>query len=719
MPQFIATCAKSLEYLLLDELAQFDVSKIKEGLSQVSFEASWESAYQFLMWSRVASRLFYPVASFKAEDEQALYKNASIVDWSQHIRPGGSFIINAQSFRSKLSHTQFVSQRIKDSVMDYFREQEETLPIVEYEEPEVVIHCRIKRNDVTLSIDLAGAGLHRRNYRLQGGGAPIKENLAAALLIRAGWPSENQVLYDPMCGSGTFLIEAALMALDIAPGLFRDYLGLFGWNQFDKNLWSNVVEAAENRREEGLKNSHLNIKGSDKNPRAIRNAQANIALAGLEDIIETQIAGIDQLAQFDFEEKGLVIVNPPYSERLGERVEVKALYDTLGNWFKSSLKGWRASVLCPEKEFGHALGIRAKKIYKFNNGSIPCELLNLEIEESNFVQRTADHLFDSAFKEKLSEQGLQLLNRIEKNRSKLKRYLSKENITCYRIYDADIPEFNAAIDVYENKIHIQEYKPPRSVDEKLANRRLKEIQRVAAGIFKLPVNQVILKQRQQQKGNWQYHANKENEDSSNHFFKVSESGRQFWVNLEDYLDTGLFLDHRATRNLFAESSAQKSVLNLFCYTSSVSVYAATAGAKSTTNVDMSNTYLSWAKRNFKLNNIDLSDHVFERADCLKWLDEAVEDGLSFDLIFLDPPTFSNSKKMEGHFDVQSDHPKLIENCLKLLSPKGELFFSNNFKKFEMNVQNNDAISIREITSKTTSPDFARNPLHRCWVIKRR
>ena len=375
--------------------------------------------------------------------------------------------MNSQSYRSKLSHTQFISQRVKDSIFDYFREQSEELPFVEYDDPDVVIHCRIKRNKVHLSIDLAGAGLHRRNYRLQGGGAPIKENLAAALLIRAGWPGEFENLYDPMCGSGTFLIESAMMALDVAPGLYRDYLGLFGWNQFDQSLWQSIKEEAEDRKEKGIAANRFTISGSDKNPRAIRNAQANVALAGLEDVIKLGISAVDQLEQQEFQSHGLVIVNPPYSERLGEREQVKNLYTELGSWLKQSMNGWKASVLSPDKEFGHCLGIRAKKIYKFNNGSIPCELLNLVIDESQFVNRVREDIFDESFADKLSEQGKQLKNRIEKNRQKLRKFLTKNEISCYRIYDADIPEFNAAIDIYGEYIHIQEYKAPKSVDPKI------------------------------------------------------------------------------------------------------------------------------------------------------------------------------------------------------------------------------------------------------------
>jgi len=732
MPQFFATCASSLEYLLVDELKELGAENVKEGLSIVNFEAEWPTVYDILMWTRVASRVLYPVAKFEAKDEQTLYDQVSIIDWAQHIKSNASFMVNSQSFRSDLTHTKFISQRVKDAIVDHFTDMDEARPDVEFDHPDVTLQCRIRQNQVILSIDLAGAGLHRRGYRQQGGAAPIKENLASALLIRAGWQTKcrdekqnSLCLYDPMCGSGTFLIEAAMMALDIAPGLQREYLGIFGWSQFKQELWDKTVESAKNKKEKSKNRNKLQIIGSDINPKAISIAQSNLALAGLEDVIKLHIAAIDQVEQIDIPSEGLVIVNPPYSERLGEFDQVKQIYFELGQLLKQKFMGWKASVLSPDKDFGHSLGIRAKKIYKFNNASIACELLNFELESKNFIEQKRDDLIDANFKEKLTDAAVQLCNRIEKNRSKLKKHLNKNNISCYRIYDADLPEYNAAIDVYEDQLHIQEYKAPKSIDQKTALRRIKEIERVAAGVFQLPLKSVHVKQRRQQKGDWQYQSNKSQSNRSGgeekkreiEYQTVHEGGRKFLVNLADYLDTGLFLDHRKTRQLIADLSQNKNLLNLFCYTASVSVYAATAGAKSTTNVDLSNTYLKWAQDNFEKNNISLDNQHFVRWDILEWLDEAIHLPQRYDVIFLDPPTFSNSKKMEEHFDIQKDHCSLIEKCLELLTEGGTLIFSNNFAQFKMEYEQSEKYTVKEITRQTTSQDFARRNLHRCWEIK--
>jgi len=751
MPQFFATCATSLEYLLVDELKDLGADNVKEGLSLVNFDAEWPILYDILMWSRVASRVLYPVAKFEAKDEKSLYDEVSIIDWSQHIKSKSSFVIHSQSFRSELSHTQFISQRVKDAIVDHYTDMDEKRPDVEFDKPDVVLQCRIRQNQVTLSIDLAGIGLHHRGYREQGGAAPIKENLASALLIRAGWlkrcrdlekPIQDEDkklnLYDPMCGSGTFLIEAAMMALDIAPGTYREYLGIFGWNQFNKNLWQQTVEKAQKRFDDNTNKESLNIIGSDSNPKVISVAQSNFEMLHHYDLsknIKVNIAGIDQVNQIELPSSGLVIVNPPYSERLGDFDEVKKLYSELGELFKAQFSGWDASVLSPDKVFGHSLGIRAKKIYKFNNGSIACELLNLELNQTNYLKKkTISDDSNESYKDRLSDAALQLNNRIEKNRKKLKSFLKKNELSCYRVYDADLPEYNAAIDVYQDRVHIQEYRAPKTVDEKIAIRRIKDLHRVVAGVFELPMSSVYIKQRRQQKGDWQYErqVKRPSEDRGldetgkeiqKDDFNVIESGRKFKVNLKDYLDTGLFIDHRNIRQIIAKECTGKSFLNLFCYTASVSVYAASEGAKKTTSVDLSNTYLNWAKDNFELNGLSLNKNELIRDDTLLWIKEAVESNLKYDVIFLDPPTFSNSKKMEDHFDIQSDHVLLLNQCIQLLESNGTLYFSNNFKQFKMEFNTdiyeesaNDKVSVSEITKQTTSMDFFRRPLHRCWKI---
>ncbi|MDH5657005.1 MAG: class I SAM-dependent methyltransferase, partial [Spirochaetia bacterium] len=283
---------------------------------------------------------------------------------------------------------------------------------------------------------------------------------------------------------------------------------------------------------------------------------------------------------------------------------------------------------------------------------------------------------------------------------------------CYRLYDADIPQYAVAADLYENFLHIQEYEAPKTIDEKLAKKRLRESVRVLKEVLKIPDDRIFLKVRRKQKGLSQY----ESSDEEGEYHVVHEGGLKFLVNFSGYLDTGLFLDHRKTRFMIRDLADKKDFLNLFAYTGSASVYAAAGGALSTTTVDMSRTYLEWAEKNMKLNGLAGPEHVFIRDNCLEWIQSCTN---TFDLIFLDPPTFSNSSRMEGTLEIQRDHAGMIRNTAKLLKKGGIILFSNNFRNFKMDSDLLSEFKIKNITNDTIQKDFTGNPkIHNCWLIER-
>jgi 23S rRNA (guanine2445-N2)-methyltransferase / 23S rRNA (guanine2069-N7)-methyltransferase len=332
-----------------------------------------------------------------------------------------------------------------------------------------------------------------------------------------------------------------------------------------------------------------------------------------------------------------------------------------------------------------------------------------------------------------------LANRLRKNRRLLGGWATREGITCYRLYDADLPEYAVAIDLYQALdaavlgeagqagpdarrhapavwAHVQEYAPPASVDAERAAARLRDVGALLPDVLGVPPDHVVLKVRQRQRGLAQY----ERQAASGEFLEVGEGGLRFLVNLRDYLDTGLFLDHRPTRAMIRAEARGRRFLNLFAYTGTASVYAAAGGAASTTSVDMSAVYLDWARRNMTLNGLtDAGRHHFARADCLRWLAEAPP--ARFDLIFLDPPTFSTSKRMgERTLDAQRDHVALIRAAVRLLAPAGLLFFSTNFRRFRMDRPALADLVLEDLTAATIPRDFARNPkIHACWRIARR
>ncbi|MBL1416276.1 MAG: bifunctional 23S rRNA (guanine(2069)-N(7))-methyltransferase RlmK/23S rRNA (guanine(2445)-N(2))-methyltransferase RlmL, partial [Moritella sp.] len=456
-----------------------------------------------------------------------------------------------------------------------------------------------------------------------------------------------------------------------------------------------------------IANSDLKVYGFDKSWRVLDQAKANVRAAGLEHIIELETGDAKNLVN-DFTSEGTLICNPPYGERMGEQPELIVLHQVLGERLKSEFSGWNVAFFSSSPDLLSRLGMRANKQYKLFNGSLECFL---KIYQISSIARQAKAHVETQMTPGFAED---FRNRLKKNIKQLTKWAKKEQVNCYRLYDADLPEYNAAIDLYGDWIVVQEYKAPKDVPEQKAKQRIMDIVAVTLDVTQIDPNKLVLKVRQKQKGSNQY----EKIQQVKSVFTVSEYGAQFEVNMKDYLDTGLFIDHRLTRRMLAQMSAGKRFLNLFSYTGSASVHAILGGAESSVTVDMSNTYLDWAKRNFALNNISMRKHEVVQADCLAWLARC-ED--KFDLIFIDPPTFSNSKRMEDSFDVERDHIQLFTWLENILSARGEIIFSNNKRNFKLDFEGLEKLGLKatNITEKNRSKDFARNKnISNCWLVER-
>ncbi len=734
MCRFFATSPKGVSELLRDELLSFGAESVKVQPSGATFEGSMEVGYRACLWSRLANRIFYTVLDEELDNQEAMLEAVSQIDWLEHLDASSTFAVSFSGQGLGIDHTHYGALKIKDGVVDYFREQGLDRPSVDKEYPDLRIHGHVNRNKLTVGIDLSGHSLHQRGYRegLQVS-APLKENVAAAILMRADWRNiakRGGVFYDPMCGSATFLIEAAMMASDCAPGLMKaSEKGLVTWKQYDETLWNKLLLEAEEREVEGLKNLP-DIFGSDISHRSLDIATEAIYAAGYSDIITVKQMSLAQGRRWGDWQAGLIVSNPPYGERLGELEEVKQVYMQLGDYLKMEFSGWQAAILTCHKELGMYLGIKAKRSHDFYNGAMECKLFRLEIEEKWFreaamsanqnlavqIERLQPDLKDSG--------GAHMLaNRLKKNKQNLKGWVKQKDIQAYRVYDADLPEYALAIDLYHTLegsswLMVAEYAPPRSVNPANARRRLYEAMSILPTVFDIPADRVIYKVRSQKKGNDQYERLEENKV----FFTVQEGLAKLRVNFTDYLDTGLFLDHREVRQYVAKLASGKSLLNLFCYTASVTVQAAMYGAKSSLSLDMSKTYLYWAKHNYLNNNVDQQQHLLKQVDVIDWLaTESLAPEQKFEVIFLDPPSFSSSKRMDGTLDIQRDHVNLINQSLALLAEGGKLVFSNNLKKFKLNVAAfEDLWHIENLTQKTLPKDFARNKkIHQVWVFSRR
>ena len=712
---WLATCPKGLESLLANELQSLGASTVKETVAAVHFEGALEVAYRACLWSRLANRVLMPLHSFMLNQADDLYQHCNDIAWESHLTAAQSIAIDFIGTSRLIDNSMFGSQRVKDAVVDRIRRVEGERPNVDPKNPDIRIQARLHKGRVSVALDMSGESLHRRGYRTGQGSAPIKENLAVALLLRSGWPeiaATGGALLDPMCGSGTLIIEGAMMAADIAPGLLRSQYGFDKWLQHDQELWDSLVIEAQERKTLGLEKLELDIRGYDANPRVLEFTNQNIENAGLDEHIRIAHKPIDQFGK-PTAEHGLLLTNPPYGERLGEIDQLIPLYQKLGTVLQKNFAGWKAAIFTGNVDLARETDLSPSKQYSLYNGSIACKLL-VFTDMTSKSARIAERLSTPAPAQQLTEGAQMVLNRLKKNQRRLDAWRKKSAVSCYRLYDADIPEYAVAVDIYDQSIHVQEYAPPSTISDKLARERFAEVKQAIKRFAADYRGKIHYKERRRQKGDSQYERSAE---GASDIIEVSEGRARFEVNLSDYLDTGLFLDHRPVRALIGGLVKGKRFLNLFCYTATATVQAALAGAKSSLSIDMSNTYLDWAERNFALNSLNSSQHQLLRADCTKWLET---EGELFDVIFLDPPTFSNSKKMDSVLDIQRDHGDMIRATMAKLAPQGVLIFSNNFRKFKLDTLTDRQFSCENITPQTLDKDFERNPrIHNVWKITRR
>ncbi|WP_318474461.1 bifunctional 23S rRNA (guanine(2069)-N(7))-methyltransferase RlmK/23S rRNA (guanine(2445)-N(2))-methyltransferase RlmL [Photobacterium leiognathi] len=707
MNQYLAITSRGLENLLADELEQLGAQNIQVVHAGVRFKAEQATAYRCCLWTRISSRIIQVLSEFNVRDDMDLYLGATAINWMNYFDSNTRIVVDFNGTNREIRNSQYGAMKIKDAIVDRFTKADLRRPNIDRERPDLRVHMRLSGEKGILGLDMAGSGLHQRGYRSEAGKAPLRETHAAALVIKSGWTPE-QPLLDPMCGSGTLLIEAAMIAAEIAPGLKRKRWGFESIKDFDKDAWMEIHAEATVKSRRGPAKVTTKFFGREMDRRVLAVARDNAGRAGVKDLIDFEYGDATQLVRPEGFETGVILCNPPYGERLGTTPELISLYKEFGNRLKLAFAGSVAAIYSSSNELLSCMRMRADKQFKLRNGALDCVLKTYLITAGS-VQKEEGQAEGIIVQEEVAPD---FANRLKKNIAKLGKWAKREGIECYRIYDADIPNYNAAIDKYKDYIIIQEYAAPKSVSEELARRRIMDILRATIEVTGVESNKVILKVRERQKGKSQY----QKLSSAERHMVVEEYGVELKVNLYDYLDTGLFLDHRITRRMLGKMAPGKDFLNLFSYTGSATVHAAVGGAKTTTTVDMSNTYLRWAQENMELNNQVGSQHEFIQADCLQWLQE-VDD--TFDLIFIDPPTFSNSKRMKQSFDIQRDHIMLMENLKRMLRPEGQIVFSNNKRHFKMDLDklNELGLHAKNISDKTLPMDFAKNKqIHNCWII---
>ncbi len=742
MFDFFITCPKGLEQQLADEASELGLQSIKQTVGAITASVEeFSSIYAYCLQSRFANRVIWLISEVLSQNlnnhTDLVYKWVYNCLWPRYFSVDKTIAVDFRGKSKVINNSQYGAMLVKDAIVDHFQEREQERPSVNTKAPDVTVFVSLGKKFSRIGLDVSGGSLHKRGYRLQAAKAPLRENLAAALVHKARSFAPEGYLIDPFCGSGTLLIEAVLRDLNIASAIHKPNFGFEQLNNFSVSDFNHLLDEFSEQAKLKLDEAKLKVEqtgqflayGYDLDEKSLSAARQNASRAGLEGLISFEQRAFSEFAK-PIDQTSLILSNPPFGERLSDRDSLLELYAQIGHAFKEVAQGDKVAILCSDPFLLKNIGLQKSKAIKVHNGTLEAQWVLYHLYKKTHQssdENQASGLTDNALDTDKDQAQLTMVeNRLRKNLKNLKRWVKKNNIHCYRVYDADMPEFAFAVDDYEGRIHVTEYAAPKSVDEFSAFKRQKIFIKALENVFEVDASELAIKERRQQKGKSQYQRVSEQDNS----FWVREGNAEFKVNLTDYLDTGLFLDHRPIRLRLAEMAQGKRLLNLFCYTASATVHAAlgtgrtgngktgngkTGGAFVSDSVDMSSTYIQWSEDNFKRNKLDLSKHRLHRENVLDWVDK---NKLSYDVIFLDPPSFSNSKRMDGTWDVQRDHQALIEKLMRQLEKDGVLIFSNNLRKFKLSQHLMERFQVEDISKQSIDEDFKRHQdIHQCWLIR--
>ena len=725
--KLVAACAFGLEGPVKWELKEIGYEPQVISPGRIRFEGDWPDVIKSNLWLRVADRVLIEIAQFQCPDFDALFDTVKAMDWQQWLPRDAKFPVTARTRNSQLTSVPAIQRSTKKAIVESLQSAYTAVELPE-SGAEFRIDIALLDDHANITLDTSGASLHKRGYRTVFGEAPIKETLAAALVQLSVWNSKRPFI-DPFCGSGTIPIEAAMIARNIAPGLRREF-SFESWPMIESGLTQQFrqdAKAQENRELE------LQLSGTDTDGRVLKLARMNAERAGVANDIHFQQKPFEDLRSK--REYGCLITNPPYGERLSERKRLLPLYQSIPAVLQR-LPTWSHFIITNIPRFEGLIQQSATRKRKLFNGRIECmyyqflgpkpgnrpaetpanENANTPVVSSPPILdiRSATIPVFGGLTDKDRSQADLFSTRLKKRIKHLRRWPTKRGITCFRVYERDIPELPFVVDIYEDYLHVTEFDRPHDRNPGRHAAWLDLMKKTLARTFEIPIHHVHFKSRRRQKGSRQH----EKLATLSQKIVVQESGLKFLINLTDYVDTGLFLDHRKTRQMVREAAAGKHFLNLFAYTGSFSVYAAAGGAASTTTVDWSTTYQEWSRENMKLNGFHSDCHQFSRAGALEFLDN-LSDSKKFDLAVVDPPTFSNSKRTEDVWDIQRDHAVLLNKLAGCMAPGAIVYFSNNFRKFQLDTDQLRGFESREISAQTLPEDFRNRRIHRCWILTRK
>ena len=867
-PRLTARTLEGLEWILAQELEHLGAQDLRVGRRTIEFSAppgaAKETLYRVVLESRTAIRVLEPLGRFRVDSPDSLYRAMMEVDWREQLKVSDTLRVDAAIHDTFLKHSLYAAQIVKDAIVDQLRTPSGKRPSVQLRGATLRLGLHLVGDTATIFRDAAGRSLHQRGWRMGEVDAPLSEVLAAGILATAGWwrvgsngsgrtvdeekcrrtvddekcertvdDEKCGLLLDPLCGSGTLVIEAATIAAGIAPGLYRARRKAHGFSKFrdcDHGLFDRLVAELEAR----VRQPARGFQASDLDPQAVAAAKACAESAGVSSCIAIEIKHFEQARPAG--ESGLVVTNPPYGERL-PLPRSAAFYRRFGDWLVQHCGGWRAAILAADTPAAGQLGLRPTYRVPLSNGPIACRLLEVEIRRRDVAEQnvaapppptggadiphslgdTAPPDAERRDRRKLDERrsfrpqeesiathgdgeraprgdfcrpvdnpsddnpphihpssdnppsdnpssdnpssdnlpsdnpssdnppsdnlpseratprdGFPLhrrarpvddqigdfRRRLAKRFKHLSKWARRQQFEAFRVYDRDIPEIPLVIDWYAGWLHAAEYERPHERTDIEHDVWLDKMIEAAALELGVPPTQTFLKMRRRQRDGGQY----EKVDQRQTVFSVKEGELSFEVNLSDYLDTGLFLDHRQTRAMVRGEAEGKRMLNLFCYTGSFSVCAAAGGAKETVSVDLSNTYLEWTRTNLSMNGFkDAGRHRIVRDEARAFLEHrALRGEPPFDLVVVDPPTYSRSARSETPWDIERDHADLLDLVAKNLVPGGVVYFSTNFRRFHLAEERLSALyTFREITNRTIPEDFRNQRIHRAWRLVKR
>ena len=699
--EFFARCAAGFEPVLARELKGLGARRVRPLKGGVAFFGQLVDAYRVCLWSRVATRIQLVLARLDARDADALYAGAVRMPWEEHVAEGATIAVQAHGTNDALRNTQFTALKLKDAICDRLRDRCGTRPDVDPRDPDFEVDASVHENHATLFLNLSGPSLHRRGYREQSvqTEAPLKETLAAGILLAAGWDAlagAGASFADPMCGSGTLAIEAALIASGAAPGLLRTRWGFTGWKPHDGALWSALVDEA--RLQAGGAYAGSIIAG-DLDADAVSIARANAERAGAAQLIRFSVADAADLGRRlealpgGMPACGLVAVNPPYGHRLQTPEQLSSTYAALSSGLAALPSGWRMAAITPDAGIDTALGSRADRTIACYNGPLRASVRLYDAVPSQRrrieVVSLAGKRCEVAVAEQNSAQFAARLRKVAKERAKWAR---KAGVSCYRIYDADLPEYALSVDVFTSVdgglfARIEEHPAPASIDADRADIRFADACALARAVLDLEPPRVAALSRKR-------------EEHEPLVVSVREGGHVFEANLAALQDTGLPLDHRATRELLAGLADGARFLSLGSYAGAPAVYAAAGGAREVTVVDPASSYLAWAERNLGANGVRART---ERAEIAGWLARAPR----YDLIYVDASALPGQE--------------MLLQAARSLTSDGRLVLTARSRTFKLDEGALEAagFAVEDVTARTIPHDFARTPkIHRCWLISR-